>query len=345
MIGELFGKAYELWKRNVTWLVLAGLVTGLIVGGLMAVGTGALVASARSAFVGGLSDTDTGTAMGTGSAAGGLIVYLVLLAAAEVLAMVLYGGMFEMVIGAERESRGVRFGDLFSGFGKFGAYFLFALAWFGISIALSLLSTVLPVIGALISVVVSVWVSVIWIYVLPLIADQRLGFGDAARRSRDMVSGVGWGTTFGMLVLLYVALIAIAVVIGVISYAVYAGNDTAGAVLGAVLFIALAVLAAPFAICYISAMYLGSDPVPAVTSRFGLPQAPPPPAVGAGTAAGGYQPSPPPAVPAGADAWKAAADPVASYPVQSLHAPAARTAPATAAQPAPEPPSPGPTPV
>ena len=40
----------------------------------------------------------------------------------QVLSITFYGGMFEMVIGAYREDRGVLFGDLFSGFRKFGAY-------------------------------------------------------------------------------------------------------------------------------------------------------------------------------------------------------------------------------
>ena len=64
--------------------------------------------------------------------------------------MTFYGGMFEMVIGAYRGSRNVLFGDLFSGFRKFGAYALYALVLFGISLGLNLLN-ILPVLGAIIS--------------------------------------------------------------------------------------------------------------------------------------------------------------------------------------------------
>ena len=31
-IGDVFTKAWELWRRDVGWLILAGLVVGLIVG-------------------------------------------------------------------------------------------------------------------------------------------------------------------------------------------------------------------------------------------------------------------------------------------------------------------------
>ena len=46
-----------------------------------------------------------------------------------------------------------------------------AVVLFGISLGLSLL-TILPLIGGVISFVVSIWIAVIWLYVLPLIADQ-----------------------------------------------------------------------------------------------------------------------------------------------------------------------------
>ncbi len=339
MIGELFGKAWELYKKDLLWLILAGLVAGVIVGGLMAIGVGAMMAAMASAFLGGLAKTDssTTTTLSVGGMAGGFVVYLLCLIAAQVLGMVFYGGLFEMVIGADREARAVRFDDLFSGFQRFTSYLMFALVLFGVSFGLSLLNLI-PVIGALISLCVGIWLSVIWLYVLPLIADQRLSFGDAARRSKDMVSSVGWWSTFGLVVLLYVALIVIAIVLGVISLGVYRGSETGGLVIGAVLFIAFAVLAGPFVICYIAAMYMGSSWASARPALpFGVPEPPAPPAGGYG----GYQPTAPPTAsavaPASADAWKAAADPLAGPMVQSLHAPAR---PATSPAAGPQPPAP-----
>ena len=54
MIGELFGKAWELWKRDVAWLILAGLVAGVIVVGIAAIGVGILAASVASALMEGI---------------------------------------------------------------------------------------------------------------------------------------------------------------------------------------------------------------------------------------------------------------------------------------------------
>ena len=160
-----------------------------------------------------LADDTTSSLTGLGASllVVGFIVYIVAMFLIQVVAMTFYGGMFEMVIGAYRGNRGVEFGDLFSGFRKFGAYALYAVVLFGISLGLSLLN-ILPLIGGVISFVVSVWITVIWLYVLPLIADQGLGFGEAASRSNQMVKGAGWWWTFGMVVLLGLALIAAAVV-------------------------------------------------------------------------------------------------------------------------------------
>ena len=321
MIGELFGKSWELWKRNVAWLILAGLVVGVIVGAIFALGMSIFVGSVFTAGTLGISDVSSGSAtpsLNGGAVALGIIAYIITMLVVQVLGMVFYGGMFEMVIGAEREARDVRFGDLFSGFSKFGAYVVFALVWFGISLGLSVIGLI-PVLGWIIGLVIATWLSVLWLYVLPLIADQQLSFGDAAGRSKEMVTGVGWWSTFGLIVVLYIVLGVIAIAIAFIAAAAYQGSETTGIALGVVLFIAFAVLAGPFAICYISAMYLGSSPVPAQTARFGVPAPPAPPAGMSYAAAGVYQPSAPPARPAGDDAWRAAADPLAGQPVQSLH--------------------------
>ena len=45
-VGEVFAKAWELWKKDVGWLILAGLVVGLIVG-VVAVVVFAIVAGWR----------------------------------------------------------------------------------------------------------------------------------------------------------------------------------------------------------------------------------------------------------------------------------------------------------
>jgi hypothetical protein len=343
-IGDVFAKAWQLWRRDVGWLILAGLVVGLIVG-VIAIVVVAIVAGMLAVSVGGVafstsggSPSITGLSYGTLAAAAviGIVGYLV----AYILALVFAGGMFEMVIGAAREDRGVDFGDLFSGFRRFGSYVVFWLVMVGITLGIGLLSLI-PILGIIVAIagfVFMVWLSVTWLYVLPMIADQGLGFGDAARRSRQMVSDNGWWWTFGTIVVLGVAFAVVGVVISLVG--------RASSPLASVLLIVFEIVAGPFAICYISTMYLGcggeamksvaggagpqlppagpapylpSSAVPYVAPLGGAPQppAPPPPApppdredaTVATTAA--MDPSTPRA---SDEAWKAAADPLAPPP-------------------------------
>ncbi len=53
-VGEVFAKAWELWKRDVGWLILAGLVVGLIVG-VVAVVVFAIVAGMAAVSIGGIA--------------------------------------------------------------------------------------------------------------------------------------------------------------------------------------------------------------------------------------------------------------------------------------------------
>jgi len=354
-VGDVLAKAWELWRRDIGWLILAGLVVGLIMMVIFAVVFAifaAIFAGASLTLGTNMLSNDSG-ALGVGMIVVAGIVYIVAMFLFQVVAMVFYGGMFEMVIGAARGARGVEFGDLFSGFRKFGAYALFALVLFGISIGTSVLGIV-PLIGGIIGLVISIWVTVIWLYVLPLIADQGLGFGDAAKRSNEMVKGVGWWRTFGMVVVLGVAVALAALVIVLIAVVVARGSEGAGIALGFILFLVFAVLVPPYVICYVSTMYLGSagDAVPVPAGGYAVSA---PPAYGAAPhvtpPAGGqmYQPAaPPPSAPpvasgaltaataavagavprrADADAWKAAADPLAAQPPPAPTPPPAPPAP------------------
>jgi hypothetical protein len=347
-IGDVFARAWDLWRRDVGWLVLAGLVVGLIMAVVFAIAFGifaAIFAGAGLTIGADMADNTTGSlsGLGAGMLVVGLIVYAVAMFLVQVLGMTFYGGMFEMVVGAYKGNRNVVFGDLFSGFRKFGSYALYALVLFGISIGLNLLN-IIPVIGGIIGLVVMIWVSVIWIYVLPLIADQGLGFGEAASRSNQMVKGAGWWWTFGMVILLGLAALAAVIITLLVAWGIYQGSDVAGIMIGLLLFLVFAVLFPPYAICYVSVLYIasGGDAVVPAAPAGGLPGIPPappaPPAYGApaqptfGTPAsatwGGAAPgatgvtmpvAPPPA---GADAWKVAADPLAGQPPAPPLAPA-----------------------
>ncbi len=191
-IGDVFARAWDLWRRDVGWLILAGLVVGAIMAVVFGVAFaifGALLAGAGLTMGSGLSSSSSSTISGFGAGIGilGVVVYMVAMFLIQVLGLTFYGGLFEMVIGAYQEKRGVVFSDLFAGFRHFSAYLVYALVLLGVSLGLGILG-LLPFIGGIIALVVSIWLSVIWIYVLPLIADQEVGFMEAAGRSRQMVS-------------------------------------------------------------------------------------------------------------------------------------------------------------
>jgi hypothetical protein len=353
-IGDVFAGAWSLWRRDVGWLILAGLVVGVIMAVIFGIAFGIFTAifagAGLSLGVDAANDTTSSlSGLGAGLLVVGFIAYTIVMFCIEVLAMTFYGGMFEMVIGSYRDKRPVSFGDLFSGFRKLGSYAVFALVMLGISLGLNLLG-LLPFLGAIIAFVVSVWLSVIWMYVLPLIADQGLSFSAAAGRSHQMVKAAGWWWTFGMVVLLGLAALAAVVVILIVARALYGGSEGAGIVLGLLLFLLLAVLFPPYAICYVSVLYVasGGDVVPATAGGLpGIPPAPPaPPTYGmpaeptygaptptpygapsaASQAPGVYGGAAPAPYRGGDDAWKAAADPLASQAPPPLASPASRPA-------------------
>jgi len=345
-IADVFTKAWELWRRDIGWLILAGLVVGLIVG-VIALIVFSIVFGMLAVSVGGIAIGSSGDANGiTGLGIGTLIVAFILgvvgYLIVSVLAMVFYGGMFNMVIGAARETRGVNFGDIFSGFRKFSSFIVLWLVIAGISIVCGIVA-IIPIIGIIAVMVFAAWLGTTWLYVLPLIADRGLTFGEATRTSSQMVKGVGWWKTFATVIVLGAAFFVIMLVISLIG--------RASSTLSSILVLIFEIAAGPFAICYVSTMYLGSGGeavlTPAATGGYGMP-APPPPAYGGAPyvtpLAGGqaYQPiAPPPIAPpayqdaitagtdampppppeADAGAWKAAADPLAATLLEPPPAP------------------------
>ena len=173
-----------------------------------------------------------------------------------------------------------------------------------------------------------IWITIIWLYVLPLIADHGLSFMEAAGRSRGMVRDAGWWWTFGMVILLWLAAVILLAIVVALSVLFGKADSTVGVIVGILLFLVFAVLFPPYAICYVSVLYVGSGgdlvTVPA-GGGMGIPPAPPaPPSYGGGQTLGTPPTySMPPGAPASADAWKAAADPLASAPPPPPLAPAA----------------------
>ena len=359
-IGDVFARAWDLWRRSVGWLILAGLLVGVIMTALSWVMGKLFVAAGLSSgllLMGGSSSV-----LGRGAGALAIVMALVGGFLYYAVALTFYGGMFEMVIGAYRRKRPVDFADLFSGFRHIGAYALFAVTLTAVFVLLGLLNYI-PF-GFIISTVVWCWLVISWMYVVPLIADHAIGFREAAARSMRAVKAAGWWWTFFMVFLLGLAML---LVIGMIFVVMWVLRGSGAGAVGAayVLGIAFAVLVPPYVICYVSVLYISSGaevgaerakasglpsyaPAPPAPPAFGAPAAP---AV-AGQAAGGYGAAATPRQ-GGDDAWKAAADPLAGQaPPPPLAPPASAGAPAYDAGPdqtavtdagaaaAPEPPSP-----
>jgi hypothetical protein len=325
-IGEVFSKAYELWKRDVLWLVLAGIVIGLIIWAI-AVVTGLIVGALAIGSVGlGLSSTsNTFSSVSAGAIFLTIIVGIVAAFLISVLGVTLEGGLFAMVIGAAKENRPVRFGDVFSGFRRFGSYAVFALVVFGIAIGMGILFVTL--IGIPVAIALAIWIGIMWLYVMPLIVDQNMTFGDAQRRSREMVKSMGWWRTFGQIILLWVIIFIVDIIVSAIFGG--GGGSTGSAKYIAYQFITMIITAvwSTYTVCYISTMYLGSGG--AQPAFAGAPTPPP---------AGGYAMPPAPgfaAPPAPPAAPQTPITPVTPAPVT----PAAPTTPDLAAVP-PAPPAP-----
>ncbi len=317
-IGDIFSKAFELWKRDVLWLILAAFVVGIIMFAIVLV-AGVIVIAIGGAAFGLSSGSDTITGLSVGVIVLGVVVYIVALFLVAAIGLAFYGGVFEMVIGAAKENRPVVFGDLFSGFRKFSSYLVFALVLAGIGIGFVILSV--TIIGIPIALVLGIWISVLWLYVLPLIADKGLTFGEAAGRSRAMVKSVGWWKTFGMIILLEVAIWAVLIIAQLITSPLGSDPESAGYVFRNILYAVVQAVVVPYAICYISVMYLGSGGVaePAIAA---------PPAPGGGYAVPAAPPAPP-APPQAPVTPAAAATPAAPVTAQTAALPPTPPPPAT----------------
>jgi hypothetical protein len=295
-VGEVFSKAFELWKKDVLWLILAGLVIGVILWAVVLVAgliVGGLVAGGVAIGVSGGTDTFSG--LGAAALFGTVIVGIIAVFLIAVLGTTLQGGLFEMVLGAAKHNRPVKFSDVFSGFRRFGSYAMFALVLAGIGIGFILLSITL--IGIPIAIALAIWIGVIWLYVLPLITDQDLSFGDAQRRSREMVKTLGFWRTLGQIILLVLIIAVVDMIVGVL----FGGgaSDPGSAAYTAYQFVLMIVSAiwSTYTVCYISVMYMGSGGTqqPAVAGAYGA--APPPPPPGAGTFTAPPAPPAPPTAP------------------------------------------------
>jgi hypothetical protein len=156
----------------------------------------------------------------------------------------LVAGLYLMIMRRVREGRPAEIGDVFACFDRFGDYFVAFLVFLGIGFAFAAVLaapvvlaivagvnhvTGLLVLGILVSLVVlaceialGLYLGTIWVYVLPLMIDRRIGVIDGMRESRRLVSQRGFWIT-----------LALYLIIGLIAGGI---NSVAGSVVGAVTF-------------------------------------------------------------------------------------------------------------
>jgi hypothetical protein len=137
----------------------------------------------------------------------------------------LFGGLFKMVFRRVREGRTAEIGDVFDCMDQFGALFIAVLV-LSISIGVGLILLIVP----------GVYLATIWIYVIPLIVDQKLSLSEAMSKSKELVMANDIGTHFAMLLLIGIGSAVLSGITG------GAGNLLVGpltiAVIGAMYFIA-----------------------------------------------------------------------------------------------------------
>jgi hypothetical protein len=108
-----------------------------------------------------------------------------------ILAGPLAGGLFKMVVRRVREGRTAEIGDVFDCMDQFGTLFL-AVVVLSVSIGVGLIFLIVP----------GIYLATIWIYVIPLIVDKKIGLAEAMSRSKELVMAKNIGTHFAMLLLI-----------------------------------------------------------------------------------------------------------------------------------------------
>ena len=157
---------------------------------------------------------------------GGLVAMILSVLSLFILAGPLFGGLYLMIVRRIREGRPAEFGDVFACFDRFGTLFL---AFWGAGLLILL--------GLALLIVPGVYLIVIWVYLLPLIVDKRIGVGEAMSRSKEMVMKGGFWMHFA-------ALLVVCILTGVAS-SVTGGVGN--------------LLTVPFTIAFVVAMYFAAS--------------------------------------------------------------------------------------
>ncbi len=152
---------------------------------------------------------------------GGLIAGILSVVTLGILAGPLVAGLYSMVVGRIRDDRRAEIGDVFSCMDRFWSFF-------GAAIVLVVLIGL-----ASLTIIGGVLLATIWMYVIPLMVDRKMGIYDAMAASYHLVVDNGFWEHLALAVLLFA--------------------------LNAVADGPLAIIAVPFTIATISAAYFVAD--------------------------------------------------------------------------------------
>jgi len=243
-IGKCFKDAWGLFKLDLGPL----LVTALIASAIMGVASAVLLA----VVAGGIGLMRLGGAAGGifGSASAFFAFVLVF-----VVGLVVYAWaaatMFRMILRRVRERRPATYADM-KEMDQIGA-FAVAFVIFGVLIGVGYALLVIP--GLILSTV--------WIYALPMVADRRIGVGEAMTESRKLAAAPGYFITF---LTWLVGSLVVGIIVSVLNVV-----PVVGLIVG--------LLAVPFELAYVLSMYFQANGEGHLVDA-AIAQAPAPPGAG-----------------------------------------------------------------
>lgn len=118
----------------------------------------------------------------------GLISVILSAVTMGILAGPMFAGLFIITLGLfDKKEPKPEIGDVFKGFQYFLDSFLFLLIWGAIALALSLVLSLIPCAGQILSVIVSIVIGTFIMFGLCLIVDRKMNFWDASMASINLV--------------------------------------------------------------------------------------------------------------------------------------------------------------
>ena len=223
-IGKCFKDAWGLFKLDLGPL----LVTALIASAIMGVASAVLLA----VVAGGIGLMRLGGAAGGifGSASAFFAFVLVF-----VVGLVVYAWaaatMFGMILRRVRERRPATYADM-KEIDQIGAF----------AVAFVILGVLIGV-GYALLVIPGLILSTVWIYALPMVADRRIGVGEAMTESRKLAAAPGYFITF---LTWLVGSLVVGIIVSVLNVV-----PVVGLIVG--------LLAVPFELAYVLSMYFQAN--------------------------------------------------------------------------------------